>query len=77
MDLDNINDIETLRNAAKLGRVKLDNDVKSECGNYTFRKGFWYKVAQDEYYVYIFSETYTYKKMLSYKDASQYLSHDN
>lgn len=73
MDLDNINDIEVLRNAAKFGRAQLKKDVNADRGNYIFKKGYWYLVEQDEYYVSIYSDDYKYTRMFTYKEANEYL----
>lgn len=73
MDLDNINDIEVLREAAKSTRVKVKEDVNAYCSDYIFKKDFWYIVEQDEYYVRIYSEDYTHEVALTYKEASRYL----
>ena len=73
MDLDNINDIEVLREAAKECRVKIKEDVKDDLDAYTFKKGCWYVVEQDEYYVTIYSNDYKYTRMFTYKEASEYL----
>lgn len=73
MDLDNINNIEVLRNALKNICVKLKQDVKSINGDYTFKKGFWYFVDQDEYGVSIYSNDYKYSAYFDYDEASKYL----
>ena len=73
MDLDNIDDIEILREAAKRGRVKLKKDVISNDGVYIFRKGQWYYMEQDRNGVYIFSEQYDYSADLTYETARRYL----
>lgn len=73
MDLDNINDIEILREAAKRGRVKLKKDIVSNDDNYIFQKGLWYYMAQDRNGVYIFSEKYDYSAALTYETAREYL----
>lgn len=70
MDLDNINDIEILRELAKRGRVQLAKSVDDN-----FKEGLWYLMAQDENGVYLFSEDYTYCLELSYKTASECLVH--
>ena len=73
MDLDNINDIEVLRSALKNFCVKMKQDAKSiNCG-YTFKKGFWYFVEQDEYGVSVYSDDYEYSAYFYYKEASKYL----
>lgn len=73
MDLDNINDIEVLREVAKKCRVKVREDVKDDLDVYTFKKGYWYVVEQDQYYVTIYSDDYKYTRMFTYKEASEYL----
>lgn len=73
MDLDNINDIEVLREAAKDCRVQIKKDVKDDLDVYTFKKGYWYYVEQDQYYVTIYSEDYDYTRMFTYKEANEYL----
>ena len=73
MDLDNINDIEVLRKAAKRGRVQLKKDVNSINGDYTFKKGFWYFVEQDEYGVYIYSDNYIHSADFTYVEAEECL----
>ena len=73
MDLDNINDIEVLRKAAKNGRVQLKKDIDAYGSKYTFKKDFWYLVEQDEYYVKIYSEDYTHEVSLTYREANEYL----
>ena len=73
MDLDNINDIEVLRKVAKECRVQIKKDVKDDLDVYTFKKGYWYYVEQDQYYVTIYSEDYDYTRMFTYKEANEYL----
>lgn len=73
MDLDNINDIEVLREAAKECRVQIREDFKDDLDVYTFKKGYWYIVEQDEYYITIYSNDYKYVRMFTYKNASEYL----
>lgn len=73
MDLDNIDDIEVLREAAKNTRVKVKEDIMAYGSSYTFKKDFWYIVEQDEYYVHIYSEDYIHTIALTYKEASKYL----
>lgn len=77
MDLDNINDIEVLRELAKESRVKMKEDVDSEYGNYIFKKDYWYIIEQDEYYVTIYSDDYNHTKMFTYKEAGKYLTGDS
>lgn len=73
MDLDNINDIEVLREAAKECRVKIKANVQDDLEVYTFEKGYWYVVEQDQYYVTIYSNDYQYTRTFTYEEASQYL----
>lgn len=74
MDLDNINDIETLRRAAKDCRVKLREDVVDDDDIYKFKKGHWYVVEQDEHYVTIYSDNYNYTRLFTYEEANKYLT---
>ena len=76
MDLDNINDVEILREAAKKGRAHLKKDIDaiSIAGNkYTFKKDYWYLIEQDEFYIHIFSEDFTCDVYLTYREADEYL----
>lgn len=73
MDLDNINDIEVLREAAKECRAKIKENVQDDSEVYTFKKGYWYVVEQDQYYVTIYSDDYLYRRVFTYKEASKYL----
>lgn len=73
MDLDNINDIEVLRKAAKCGRAQLKKDISSVNGDYIFKEGFWYFVEQDEYGVSIFSEDYHNEVTFTYEEVSKFL----
>lgn len=75
MDLDNINDIEVLRKAAKKGRVQLKKDIDAIGGNYIFKKGFWYLLEQDEYGVSIYCDDYIYEAHFNtFKEADEYLN---
>ena len=73
MDLDHINDIEVLREAAKECRVKIKEDFLDGLEVYTFEKGYWYVVEQNQYYVTIYSNDYQYTRIFTYKEASKYL----
>ena len=44
MDLDNITDIELLRNELKKYKVKMLVDCKADNGDYIFKKGYYYEV---------------------------------
>lgn len=69
MPIDEITDIEVLRAAAKKSRVRINIDI-SVCG-YTFKKGYWYLMSQDENGVYLFSEDYKYRAILTYNEARE------
>ena len=77
MDLDNINDIEVLREMAKHGRIKLIKDVNADEGNYVFKNGYWYIVEQDEDNVFIMSEDFVHVKTFDYFEALRYLDKYN
>lgn len=75
MDLNNINDIEVLREAAKAGRVQLKKniDILSKAGNkYTFKKDYWYLMEQEEFYIHIFTDDFTAEEYLTYEEADEY-----
>lgn len=72
MDLDNINDIETLREAAKRGRVQIKKTIAAIGSEYIFRKGFWYLMSQDESNVTIYSEHYMHSIDIPYRLADEY-----
>lgn len=80
MDLNNITDIEVLRNALKQHMIKVKKDFCSEDGTgYLFKKDHWYNYDYDDYddelYVYSESgETFTFKPSNS---AEEYLYVDN
>jgi hypothetical protein len=76
MDLNNINDIEVLREAAKAGRVQLKKniDTLSKAGNkYTFKKDYWYLMEQEEFYLHIFTDDFTAEEYLTYEEADEYI----
>lgn len=72
MDLDNINDIEMLREAAKRGRVQIKKTIAATGSEYIFRKGFWYFIDQDENGVTIYSEHYIHRVTIPYRLADEY-----
>lgn len=72
MDLDNINDIELLRNIAKKCRVQLKRDIDT-CNDYIFRKGYWYLLEQDYFGVTIFSDDYAHEVFFTYEEAEKCL----
>lgn len=72
MDLDNINDIEVLREAAKCGRARLLKSISAEDSEFVFRKGLWYIVEQDEYGVTMYSEHFIHEVTIPYRLADEY-----
>lgn len=71
MPIDEIDDIEVLRALAKKGRVRINRDIHAFEGGYIFKKGYWYMVSQDEHYVYLYSEYYLDKVILTYNEAME------
>ena len=78
MDIDNIMDIEVLREAAKYGRVKMKKDCYSTDGHiFIFKKDMWYHVDQDESGVTITSDDNEHYCDLSYEESDRYLYKDD
>lgn len=74
MDLDNITDIEMLRNIAKKHMVKAKQDFYAEDGTlYKFKKDHWYDLEQDEYGVTVFSTDGKSYCIFTYDNAKEYL----
>lgn len=74
MDLDNISDIEILREAAKCNRVKMKKDCYSTDGQtYIFKKNMWYHIDQDETGVSLMSDDGEYWCDLPYEECDRYL----
>lgn len=73
MKLDNIRDIEILRKLEKSKRVKVKEDINAYNGNYTFKKDSWCIVETEGYYINMYSEDYTYRATITFKEASRYL----
>lgn len=73
MDLDNITDIETLRNIAKKHMVKLKIDIFSDSGLCIFKAGLWYEVEQSDFDITIFSTDGYSHYSFSYDEADKYL----
>nr|WP_142411375.1 hypothetical protein [Clostridium sp. Marseille-P7770] len=75
MDLDNINDIEILRDIAKSCMVKIKQDISANDGTeYTFKKGYWYFVDQDETGLTVYIENGTHACFLDYDEADRFIS---
>lgn len=74
MDLDNINDVEVLRNLAKRNMVQMKKDCYATDGTgFIFKKGHWYFVEQDEYGVTIYTEDSSSMVFLNYDEADRFL----
>lgn len=57
MDLDNINDIEVLRELVKKSSVKIKEDIYATDGSkYLFKKNHWYHMIQDDISITIYSD---------------------
>lgn len=75
MDLDNITDIEILKNTLKKYMIQMKKDVHSNDGtDYLFKKGFWYYVTQDETDVTIYSDDMEHICMFDYDTSERYLN---
>lgn len=74
MDLDNISDVETLRNIAKKHMVKMKKDTYATNGTgFLFKEGHWYEIDQDEYGVTVYSDDYSSECSFIYSEAENYL----
>ena len=74
MDIDNITDIEILRDAAKYGRVKMKKDCYSTDGyGFIFKKDMWYHINQEDFGVTIISDDGENWCDLSYEECERYL----
>ena len=71
MDLDNITDIELLRNELKKYKVKMLVDCKADNGDYIFKKGYYYDVLQDHISITVYFGDYCID--LSYGEAQKYI----
>lgn len=81
MNLDNINDIETLKNLLKKYMVKVKKDFKADfCvvghsllnGNdFVFKKDHYYDITQGEFSISVHAGNYI--KTFRYKEADEYL----
>lgn len=72
MDLDNITDIELLRNELKKYKVRMLVDCKAENGDYIFKKGYYYDVIQDSVYITAFFNDYNIS--FTYREVSKYIA---
>ena len=74
MDLDNITDIELLRNIAKTYMVQMKQDINANDGTYyIFKKGYWYFLDQDETGITIYTEDSSHACFLDYDEAGRVL----
>lgn len=74
MDLDNINDIDVLRNLVKRNMVQIKKDLKATDGtDYVFKQGLWYFVDQDEDTITIYTEDCSSAAFLMYDEADRFL----
>ena len=74
MDLDNINDIELLKQLAKANRVKMKRDSSATDGtDFIFKEGLWYIVEQDQYGITVYSEDMESMMFLNYEEADRFL----
>ena len=74
MDLDNITDIEVLREAAKHGRARLLKTIGAEKGDFIFKEGLWYLVEPDSEGVIMYSEHYIFRRIIPYEIADEYFT---
>lgn len=74
MDLDNITDIELLRNLVKRNMVQMKKDCRAtDETDFIFKEGLWYFFDQDQYDVTIHTEDFSATACLSYDEAEEYL----
>lgn len=74
MDLDNINDIELLRNIAKSYMIQMKQDTNANDGtDYIFKKGYWYFLDQDETGITVYTEDSSHACFLDYDEADRFL----
>jgi len=74
MDIDNIDDIELLKNLAKANRVKMKKDSHATDGTgFIFKEGLWYIVEQDQYGITVYSENMESMMFLNYEEADRFL----
>ncbi len=71
MDLDNITDIETLRNICKRNMVCLSKTIETPM--YTFKKGEWYFYIQEGNGVHLYFNNTTPELFLTYEEAERCL----
>lgn len=76
MNIDNITDIEVLRNLAKSFMVCAAKDFSADFGeDFMFKKGEYYPCEQDQNYIHVFSDDYMCSALLTYDEANDFLEH--
>ena len=74
MDLDNINDVEILRELVKRHMIQMKKDSFANDGtDFVFKKGYWYYIEQDQHSVTIYSDDYASSVCFNYDEAERYL----
>ena len=74
MDLDNINDIELLKQLATANRGKMKRDSYATDGTgFNFKEGLWYIVEQEQYGITVYSEDMESMMFLNYDEADRFL----
>lgn len=74
MDLDNITDVELLRNIVKSYMVQMKQDTNANDGtDYVFKKGYWYFIDQDETGITVYTEDSSHACFLGYDEADRFL----
>ena len=74
MDLDNITDIEVLRNIAKNYMVQMKRDTKAnDRTDQIFKKGCWYFLDQDETGITVYTEDSSHACFLNYDEVDNFL----
>lgn len=74
MDLDNINDIELLKDIAKSYMIQMKQDTNANDGTYyIFKKGYWYFFDQYETGITVYTEDSSHACFLEYDEADRFL----
>jgi hypothetical protein len=78
VDIDHITDINELRKAAKMFRVKMKKDYlyKDPFGegyDYLFKAGQWYPIEQDQFGIRLFSDEMDTYESFTYEGAAEYM----
>lgn len=74
MDLDNINDIEVLRDILKRYMIKMKRDTNANDGSeFTFKKGYWYFIDQDNTGLTVYTEGGSHACFFNYDVANRFI----